>query len=158
MTTVDEIVRIVLELIKSQAGLSGATYTTAFAPEKLPNPLKKNRVSVGLEAVKMSAGAIGQYLSGDTCGSRSDVILKIRVYCPEEKGGDTLNEICSRICTVLMTSGRAVGIHSVSCGEIKYETTAMAYTIDCRTELVTYVGEYDEDRPLTGIVIKGKGE
>lgn len=158
MTTVDELIQMVLELIKTEAEIPEASFTSAFVSERLPNPLKTPRVAVGMEAVKMCAGALGQYLSAETYGNRSEVALKIKVYMPEEQGGDALNEIFSRICTVLLTSGRAVGIHSVSCGEIRYETTAMAYTISCRAELVTYFGEYDNDSPITGIIIKGKDE
>jgi len=158
MTTMDGLIRTVLEWVEKEGGIPDASYTTSFVAGRLPNPLTKPRVAVGLEEVRMSAGALGQVLMDESYGSRADVALKIKIYMPESRGGDALNEIFSRICTVLMTSGRGIGIHSVSCGEIRYETGAMAYTIDCRAELTTYIGEYDSERPLEGVVIKGKGE
>lgn len=154
----DEIIEETVTLLKSDGALSSCRVFKAHPDQFHQSPLSKVTVTVSFAGAEIANAAMGDFLgaraAGDFYGKSADITLNITVWSPLRLGGEAAWTAASDVCGALMFSD--LGFCSVQCGEISYDSSAMAFSLPCRAKKKLAFGRASSGETVAGVIVKGK--
>lgn len=154
----DQIIEETVALLKSDSALSSCRILKAHPDQFHQSPLSKVTVTVSFAGAEIANAAMGDFLgtrpAGDFYGKSADITLNLTVWSPLRMGGEAAWTAASNLCGALMFSG--LGFMNIQCGEISYDSSAMAFSLPCRAKKKLVFGQASSGEAVAGVVVKGE--
>ena len=145
----DQIIEETVALLKSDSALSSCRILKAHPDQFHQSPLSKVTVTVSFAGAEIANAAMGDFY-----GKSADITLNLTVWSPLRMGGEAAWTAASNLCGALMFSG--LGFMNIQCGEISYDSSAMAFSLPCRAKKKLMFGQASSGEAVAGVVVKGK--
>lgn len=160
MSAFNQIVdKIKLDLSQS-AELSGIKFISLDNEERVPNPIKSNYVSLGIEKISIKEGALNSFLgtdiSGEQYGNKIEIIIEMSIFSPRKDGSKECYETFSKIYEELLRHRENYNIEEILCGKTKYNTDVFSFELNCSIKLSAYLGYETEEINISDIKIEKK--
>lgn len=157
MGAFNDIIEETAALLKSHSALSSCRILKAHPDSFHQAPLSKVTVTVSFGGAQVENAAMGDFLgvrsTGDLYGKRGDVTLDLTVWSPLATGGEAAWETASALCDALLFSD--LGFTKIQCGEISYDSSALALILPCRANKRLAFGRISGGETVSGVVVKG---
>ena len=155
----DQIVENIRLKLQQDSNLSDIKFVKANRITKKPNPLKNTYVTLGLSKVDCKNTSFGNYLGqtngNDIFGKRADILIRLKIYSPENTNGNQCSETFSKICGNLFFEDGTYKIMKISCKEVYHDNKAGAFTLDCEVLINVFVCKAEEEINISDINVQG---
>lgn len=125
--------------VLAQAGLGeDFRLTQIFPAAKLPHPLARPCIAVGVRSLAVSGGVLGRYWgkveNTAVTANRADAVLLFCIYAPRASGGAACYQILEQIREALAQDGTFRGC-SIQAGEVKSDRDTGAFLLEAQMSI-----------------------
>lgn len=158
MAIFDELVESVRTTLSNDQQLKDIQFVHAHRVKRKPSPLKKVYVTLGIDGVQIENSAFANYLGNENgkeiFGRCAHVSIQCRIYSPQNLGGLPCSDAFSRISSALLFRQSELRVDSVSCKDVKYNTSAGDFLLECVIKLFILLGEQEDETLVRDIVVE----
>lgn len=160
MSIFNDIVNTIKSNLSQSSSLSNVKFINSTVMNKVPNPIEKVYVSIGINNIEIKNGAMNSYLgigkSGEKYGNNADIDIEMKIFSPKEKGLENCYTIFSSMYEDILCKNQIYNVKSVSCGQVSYNSDIFSFELICNIKLNLFIAYETNDINISNIVIEKK--
>ena len=94
-----EIPESIKAYLAADEGLRNVKFVSSSLKEKVPNPIIKTYVTIGINQIEISPGAFSGYMGlnddAEVYGDLADISVGMKIYCPKTEDGGNCSLSCA---------------------------------------------------------------
>ena len=158
MSVFNDIVNTVKSNLSQSTNLSNVRFIDSAVMNKVPNPLEKVYVSIGINNIEIKNGAMNSYLgigkNGEKYGNNADVDIEMKIFSPKENGAENCYTIFSSMYEDILCKSQIYNVKSISCGKTSYTSDIFSFELTCNIKLNVFVAYENKDINISNIMIE----
>ena len=99
-----EIPESIKAYLVADEGLRNVKFVSSSLKEKVPNPIIKTYVTIGINQIEISPGAFSGYMGlnddAEVYGDLADISVGMKIYCPKTEDGGNCYKVFSKIYNI----------------------------------------------------------
>ena len=144
MNSFIEIVETIKDHLSVLDEFENINFIISSTSSKVPNPINKIYVTLGIDQIEISQGAFSGYLGiledKEIYGDLNDINVGMKIYLPKTMDGEICYDVFSKIYGALLEEDNNFNIQSIKCEKVNYDSKVSAYTMECEIKISTLVG------------------
>ena len=144
MNSFTEIVGTIKDHLWTLNEFENVNFIISSPSSKVPNPISKIYVTLGIDQIEISQGAFSGYLGiledKEIYGDLNDINVGMKIYLPKTMDGEICYDVFSKIYGALLEDDNNFNIQSIKCEKVDYDSKISAYTMKCEIKISTLVG------------------
>ncbi|MBR1779263.1 MAG: hypothetical protein IJ758_02015 [Clostridia bacterium] len=144
MDSFSDIVDTIKEYLSESDEFKDVIFLISSPALKVPNPMDKIHVSLGIKKIEISQGAFSGYLGlleeNELYGDLNDIDVSMKIYVPMNMDGENCYDIFSKTYGVLLEKDNTFNIQSIKCEKIEFDNKFSAYTMECEIKISMLIG------------------
>ena len=139
-----EIPESIKAYLVADEGLRNVKFVSSSLKEKVPNPIIKTYVTIGINQIEISPGAFSGYMGlnddAEVYGDLADISVGMKIYCPKTEDGGNCYKVFSKIYSSLLSKDTEYNIQSIECGKVEYNAEIFSFSLECEMKVSLLVG------------------
>lgn len=149
MNSFTEIVGTIKDHLSTLDEFENVNFIISLPSSKVPNPISKIYVTLGIDQIEISQGAFSGYLGiledKEIYGDLNDINVGMKIYLPKTMDGEICYDVFSKIYGALLEDDNNFNIQSIKCEQVDYDSKISAYTMKCEIKISTLVGHEEAE-------------
>lgn len=149
MNSFTEIVGTIKDHLSTLNEFENVNFIISSPSSKVPNPISKIYVTLGIDQIEISQGAFSGYLGiledKEIYGDLNDINVGMKIYLPKTMDGEICYDVFSKIYGALLEDDNNFNIQSIKCEKVDYDSKISAYTMKCEIKISTLVGHEEAE-------------